>query len=80
MAHKHRQWPSSFHGQDLWLYLLLIRLSKNKHKQINNWQMTSAILKLDLDIDRQVVCLQEATHKLYAHDALITEENTHWPH
>lgn len=42
--------------------------------------MTSAILKLDLDIDRQVVCLQEATHKLYAHDVLITEENTQWPH
>ena len=40
--------------------------------------MTSAILKLDLDIDRQiVVCLQEATHKLYAHNALITEDNTH---
>ena len=40
--------------------------------------MTSAILELDLDIDCQtVVCLQEATHKLYAHDALNAEDNTH---
>ena len=40
--------------------------------------MTSAILELDLDIDCQTaVCLQEATHKLYAHDALNAEDNTH---
>lgn len=38
---------------------------------------SSAILKLHLDIDLKVDCLQVATYRLYAHNALIIEKNTH---
>lgn len=38
---------------------------------------SSAILKLHRDIDLKVDCLQVATYRLYAHNVLILEKNTH---
>lgn len=37
----------------------------------------STIFKLNLDTYLKVDCLHMATHKLYAHDALIRDKNAH---
>lgn len=66
------------HSQDLALNLLLRRLQTIKEETWTNQQMTlSTIFKLHLDTYLKVNCFHMATHKLYAHDALIRDKNAH---